>query len=779
QHPWFGVTLVLIALGAFTKSAQFPFHFWLPNAMSAPTPASAYLHSATMVKAGVYLLARLYPVMHGSSAWSDTLVLFGLATMLVGAFFALSNRDLKGLLAYSTISQLGALVALIGLPNYSGFKALMVGILAHALYKAALFLCVGTVDHSTGTRIIDHLGGLAKLMPRTAAIVVVSALSMAGLFPFFGFVAKEVLLDGFVYQGGNALGLIVVTLSALFTVIAALIVLWDVFFKPATEDVHFHEPSPWMDAAPGLLALGTLTFGFLAGPLVAPLIEPAVPKSFSLYLLPPNFLELLAFWLSTGALVGGGLLFLARQRWMDYVQWAIPTGTSQFAALLRGIDALGTTALRLQNGQVRYYLATILGTVSILVLGVGLVPRLLADGLNINLEAMDSTQVLEALVLLVAALAGAMAINFRRHLTAALGLGVLGYAVGGVFLMEFAPDVAMVQFLVETLTTILVIVIIGRISANLRRAAMEKLWKGRSYFDQLNLGVVRDLAIASVVGLTVFLFALTALVNRPQEARLAEDYCQQSVLAQRQSDARSTIASFHLCNSYAQLGATDVVAAIVTDYRGMDTYLEIAVIAVASLGVLTLLSRGLQMRDQLAVPNHMLKMQAELEPQALGNLEDPTQLTTPFTALVARFIMPVAMMIGVVHVNYGGVQPGDGFTAGALLGLATALWFVVFGYEETKARLRLFAPHVLLRGGLLLAMLNALLPILLGESFMSYVDYGALLGLKDLLASLGLKFNTTLVFEIAICFTVFGGINAIMETIAHPVQSPKLEAHHD
>lgn len=379
-------------------------------------------------------------------------------------------------------------------------------------------------------------------------------------------------------------------------------------------------------------------------------------------------------------------------------------------------------------------------------------------------------------MLLVAALAGAMAINFRRHLTAALGLGVLGYAVGGVFLMEFAPDVAMVQFLVETLTTILVIVIIGRIRANLRRAAIEKLWKGRSYFDQFNLGLLRDVAIAGVVGVMVFLFALTALTNRPQETLLAEDFCQQGVLLQRQNEARSSIASFYLCHSYKQLGATDVVAAIVTDYRGMDTYLEIAVIAVASLGVLTLLSRGLQMSDQLAVPSHMLKMQAELEPQALDDVENPTQLTTPFTALVARFIMPAALMIAVVHINYGGLQPGDGFTAGALLGLATALWFVVFGYEETKARLRLFAPHVLLRSGLLLAMLNALLPILLGKSFLSYVDYGALLGLKDFIASLGLKFSTTLVFEVAICFTVFGGVNAIMETIAHPVQAPKLEA---
>jgi len=776
QHPWFGLILLLICLGAFTKSAQFPFHFWLPNAMGAPTPASAYLHSATMVKAGIYLLARLYPLMHESSAWGDTLIFLGLTTMLIGAFFALSNRDLKGLLAYSTISQLGALVALIGLPHYGGFKALMVGILAHALYKAALFLCVGTVDHSTGTRIVDKLGGLARLMPRTAAIVVLSTLSMAGLFPLFGFVAKEVLLDAFAHEAGLALALMVITLSALLTVIAALIVLWDVFFKPAVAEVHFHESSPWLDAAPALLALGTLLLGFLAAPLVAPLVAPAVPKSFSLYLLPPNFLELLAFWLSTGALLGGGLLFLSRERWMDYVRWPIPSGTSQFAALLRGVDALGTLALRLQNGQLRYYLATILGTVALLVLGVGLLPDLALKGLRLNSLALSSTQILEALLLLLAVLAAGLAISFRRHLTAALGLGVLGYAVGAIFLLEFAPDVAMVQFLVETLTTILVIVSIGRISARQRRAVMAKLWKGRSSFDQISLGPLRDAAIAAVVGIMVFVFALAALSNRPPETQITADFCQQSILAQRQGEARSSITSYHLCTTYSDFGATDVVAAIVTDYRGMDTYLEIAVIAVASLGVLTLLSRGLTMQDRLAVPNHLLKMQSELEPQALQDVDNPTQLATPFTSLVARFVLPAALMIAVVHINYGGLQPGDGFTAGALLGLVTALWFVIFGYDEAKARLRLFAPHVLLRTGLLLAMLNALLPILLGGQFMGYLDYGALLGLKDFIASLGLKFSTTLLFELAICLTVFGGVNAIMETIAHPVQAPQLEA---
>lgn len=781
QHPWFGAILLLVCLGAFTKSAQFPFHFWLPNAMSAPTPASAYLHSATMVKAGIYLLARLYPPMHQAPAWSEVLIFFGLLTMFIGAFFALSQRDLKGLLAYSTISQLGALVALIGLPEYGGFKALMVGILAHALYKAALFLAVGTVDHSTGTRIIDKLGGLAKLMPRTALVVLVSALSMAGLFPLFGFVAKEVLLDGFVHQGGMNFALLIITLSALFTVIGALIVLWDVFFAPAREAVHFHASSVWLDIAPALLALGTLAFGFLATPLIQPLIAPAVPKSFSLYLLPADFLTLVAFWLSSGALVVGGVLFVWRKRWIDYAHLPLPKGTHLFAGMVRGMDSLGTFALRLQNGQVRYYLTVIFGTLSLVILAVGVLPSLANQSLSLPSLSLSSSQLLQTAILIMAVIAGIMAVVFRNHMTAVLALGVLGYSVGGIFLLEYAPDVAMVQFLVETLTTILVIVLIGRISGHLRTSAMQKLWQGRSRFDNTGLGVIRDGVIASVVGVTIFLFALTALTNRPPQIQATADLCQQDLLVLREStQTRTSIASYHLCNSYADFSATDVVAAIVTDYRGMDTYLEIIVVAVAGLGVLTLLSRGLQMKDELAVPSEVVKMQAELEPEALGRVQNPTQLHTPFTAFIARLILPVCFMIAAVHINYGGVQPGDGFTAGVLLGLASALWFVVFGYDEAKARLGIFAPHILLRAGLLLALVNGLVPAFvqaqgqLGQ-FMGYLDYGALLGLGDLLNQFSLKFSTTLVFELAICLTVFGGVNAIMETIAYPVQSPKLE----
>jgi len=239
DHPWFLAMAMLIMIGAFTKSAQFPFHFWLPGAMTAPTPASAFLHSATMVKAGIYLLARLHPIMYQDPFWVNMLVATGLFTMLISAAFALKQNDLKGLLAYSTTSWLGVLVALIGLPSHNGFKALAIGILAHALYKSALFLSVGSIDHSYGTRALDRLGGVWKDMKGTAVVVIISALSMAGIPFLFGFVAKEVLLDASVnYMNDTFLGVAatwITVISAALTGTAGYILIWDVFFAPRKD----------------------------------------------------------------------------------------------------------------------------------------------------------------------------------------------------------------------------------------------------------------------------------------------------------------------------------------------------------------------------------------------------------------------------------------------------------------------------------------------------------------------------------------------------------------
>ena len=260
SSPLYPIMFGLLALGAFTKSAQWPFHIWLPGAMSAPTPASAYLHSATMVKAGIYLMARMYPAMGGTELWLQTLTIVGVITMLMGAYLGLKQNDLKALLAYSTISQLGILMALIGQDSAYAFKALMIGIVAHALYKSALFLVAGIVDHATGTRDLRRLGGLAKVMPYTAAVAFLAAMSMAGLPPMFGFLAKETLLTTAVSHPTETIFIqaaIVITGSLMLA--QGGLFFWETFMgKLKDPAIHPHKPptAMWMmPAIPAFLSL--------------------------------------------------------------------------------------------------------------------------------------------------------------------------------------------------------------------------------------------------------------------------------------------------------------------------------------------------------------------------------------------------------------------------------------------------------------------------------------------------------------------------------------------
>ncbi|HEX2619725.1 MAG TPA: proton-conducting transporter membrane subunit, partial [Phototrophicaceae bacterium] len=306
-HPWYSAFTILILIGCFSKSAQFPLHFWLLGAMSAPTPASAYLHSATMVKAGIYLLARLYPVLSEGPLWHQTLLVIGLTTMAVGATLALPQRDLKACLAYSTISQLGAFTALLALPEGEGLKAALVGIVAHSLYKATLFLIVGAVDHATGTRDLNKLGGIHQRMPGWAFAAVVVGLSMAGIPPLLGFVAKEALLDAALV---SPLTLVVVVYSAVLTVAMALILVWDVFFAaPQHEndaqdphEHHFHATPQCMLIGPAVLAFGSLLTGLQLDWLIRPIIAPSIQGDLHLTLFSGFNLP---FFLSLGAVAGG------------------------------------------------------------------------------------------------------------------------------------------------------------------------------------------------------------------------------------------------------------------------------------------------------------------------------------------------------------------------------------------------------------------------------------------------------------------------------------------
>lgn len=761
QNPLYGGITLLVLIGCFSKSAQFPLHFWLPDAMSAPTPASAFLHSATMVKAGIYLLARFYPVLGNTDLWTTLLTIVGMTTLLIGAVLALRQRDLKGMLAFSTISQLGALVALIGQPDSAGLKAAMVGVLAHALYKCSLFLVAGAIDHATGTRNIDELGGLHRLMRGFAVVTLIVGLSMAGMPPLMGFVSKELLLETFI---AYPLALVVIVSSALFTVTLALRLFVDVFLgkggegrMPPTQTAHdhpenqpqpgkdghaekaFHALPPLMVGGPTLLAALSIIAGIGITPLIEPLVEPAVGKDISLYLFPPGGINL-AFTLSMLAIVLGTALFAVRRVWLGWNFPTLLTGPQIYRRGIAFVEGVADWLLTSQGGKIRYYLVVILASVVLMLLPV------VANVEQIGIRPLPIliTSVADALkvILLFLALGATLAsILFEKHLTAAVSLGIAGYAIGGIFLLEPAPDVALVQFLVETLATVLIIVILARTSPEERQKAMANLW------GQSRRGIVRDIAVSAALGIAVTLFALAAVSNRP---------------------TANPIAAWHLENALPRLGVNDVVAGIITDFRGTDTLLEITVFGMAALGILTLLARPKPGRTIVLFKRNLETEEPDRVKDAIQeDAERPESLVyrsrfnDPITRVTAIPMLPTTMIIALAHILYAGAAPGDGFTAGVISGLGITLWFVVFGYEEVKQRLRWLRPTIFIGVGLLIAFTNALLPLVFGREFAAFTAVAGF----DLA---NIKLASSLIFEIGICLTVFGGISAILEAISHP-----------
>ena len=742
QHDWYTLFAILIVLGGFTKSAQFPFHFWLPGAMSAPTPASAYLHSATMVKAGIYLFARLSPVMYQHELWSSMLLTIGLLTMLVGAYFAVKQRDLKGLLAYSTVSKLGAIVAMIGLPDQSGLKAALVCIIAHALYKSALFLVAGTIDHATGTRFIDKLGGLRRRMPAMFFVTVISALSMAGMPFLLGFVAKETLLDAMIHNTApwTQLVMVVVVFSTAFTAMAAYMLIYDVFLGKPRQDIHFHQPPSLIRFSPVLLSLLSLTLGFLLEPVIVPFLELAVPKAFELHLF-AGFNDV--FLLSFAILIAGLALFLLRRPLIARITFPLSCDMI-YRELLAYIRWAGTTVLHTQSGFVRYYLVIILGAVAAVLIASGTLSNIAAGQKLFPTDfSITITDLAKIFMLFLTVAAGVLTVVVREHVKAAIAYGVIGYAIGVIFLIDHAPDVALVQLHVETMATVLIIVMLGRIRADTRLKMISSLWVGRHDY---NFGLLRDLGISIVIGLAVFVFSLIALQNRPE---------------------RNSIAQWHLENSHL-VSTGDVVGAIVADFRGTDTLLEIAVFTTAALGVLTLLARGRQSGSAFVPDAAQQTSLHEFDDEVVEEIQDATSLSTPFTRTVSYIVLPIAILIGIEQILYGGHGPGDGFTAGVTIGLAVSLWYIVLGYDEAKRQLPWFRPELITRLGLIMAIVNAMFPILLGKGFMGHVQFDKALGIYDILGAFGLHLSSSLLFEIAIAITVMGGLGIIIEAIAYP-----------
>lgn len=556
-HPHYPVALVLVALGAFTKSAQWPFHFWLPNAMAAPTPVSAYLHSATMVKAGVYLLARLSPALAGTALWSTLLITAGAATLVAAALLSLPQRDSKRLLAYSTLIALGTLVLLLGVGTPAAIKAMVVFLLAHALYKAPLFMIAGGVDHAVHSRDVTALAGLGRTMRASWLIALVAGVSAAGLPPAFGFLAKELALEA----------LLSTTLLLAAFVLAGAVMFWvvvQVAWRPFAgahlrAPAEPHEAPLGMLLGPALLALLGATLGLLPGLVQNTLMRPAASAilgesaTFSLYLW-HGFTPALAL---SGLAVGLGVLlslttrlwFSPLERWARRLPWGPAAG---YDALLLGVARLSVWQTKVvQPADLRSQLIFILAFAFSLLGGV----LAFRGGLQGAWRAPQLDYLHEPLIVAIIGAGVIGALLARERIVALTSLGVVGFGIAFVFVLLSAPDLAITQFLVETLIVIVAALVLARLPGGSLRAGAGG--SGR--------WVATLIALSGGALLSALLMGVT------------------------QGPINRSLTAFFEAQSYPMAQGRNIVNVILVDFRAIDTLGEVVVLAIAGAGVYALL----------------------------------------------------------------------------------------------------------------------------------------------------------------------------------------------
>jgi multicomponent K+:H+ antiporter subunit A len=649
--PLFLPALLLILLGCFTKSAQFPFHFWLPDAMAAPTPVSAYLHSATMVKAGVFLLMRMYPVLGGSGYFEVIVTTAGLVTVCFAAFIALFKHDLKGLLAYSTVSHLGLITFLIGLGSPLAAVAAVFHVLNHATFKAPLFMVAGIVDHETHTRDMRQLGGLWKFMPWTATLAMVAAASMAGVPLTNGFLSKEMYFTEAVV-GTAAAGVLawlvpaLVTLAGAFSVAYSLRLIHDTFFNGPPGDMpnmHPHEPPVGMKAPVALLAAICLAVGLLPAALFGPMVQVAA-GAMTGQPLPEYHLAIwhgfnLPLLMSAIALAAGAVLYLwlARGRWLHHIEserwFGAFTGRSLFEGSVdRLFGVAGRLTHGLENGSLQRYVAITMGA-AIVGSAVVLLGQPVGMGTRTLLPASPLAVVLWLLLLV------ALVLIVREHhqrFRAVVLVGVVGLVTSLSFIGLSAPDLALTQLSVEVVSTVLLLMGLALLPATSPRESTSTR-RGRD--------------------------ALLALAGGGGMGWLAW------LVMTRDHDS---ISWYFLEKSLPAGGGTNVVNVILVDFRGYDTFGEITVLGIAALGVYALM-QGMRTRREGA--------DAQGLPWTFA--QQPLLLR-----VAASLVLPLALVFTLYIFMRGHNLPGGGFIAGLITAVALVLQFMALGQARAEAMLR-------------------------------------------------------------------------------------------
>lgn len=643
-HPLYPLILGLVLAGCFTKSAQVPFHFWLPEAMAAPTPVSAYLHSATMVKAGVFLLARLYPVLGGTEAFHFWVSGTGLATLAFAAYVAVFKHDLKGLLAYSTISHLGLIVFLLGLPSPLAKVAAMFHVLNHATFKASLFMTAGIIDHETGTRDMRKLAGLLRFMPWTATLAMVAAAAMAGVPLANGFLSKEMFFDEALRAAGGAWGWVVPLVATVFgicSVAYSLRFIHDVFFNGEPKDLpkpRPHEPPLFMKLPVAVLVVVCVVVGIAPAATLGPLV--AVAATAVLNAPPPE--HHLALWhgfnlpllMSAVALAGGVLMYAALQRRFNLHLHHPPRLTARlvFTRSLFALDAgaRGITAWT-ENGSLQRYVALLLAS------GVATAGwALLRGGARVSAgprELLPASPLAIVLWLVLLAAGGALVLGHRDRLRAVVLAGVVGLVTALGFEALSAPDLALTQLSVEVVSTALLLMGLALLPRTTPRES----------------GAVRrtrDAVLALAGGAGVGWLAWLALTREP-----------------------ASLSWYFVEKAVPEGGGANAVNAILVDFRGYDTFGEITVLGIAAVGVLAMLD-GWRARRERADAGGV--------PWSFGR---PSLLLR----VAAGFILPLALAVSAFIFWRGHNLPGGGFIAGLVTAAALVLQYMAAGQPRADA----------------------------------------------------------------------------------------------
>ncbi|WP_421524974.1 monovalent cation/H+ antiporter subunit A [Pseudomonas yamanorum] len=706
-HSLYPIMLALVLIGALSKSAQFPFHFWLPHAMAAPTPVSAYLHSATMVKAGVFLLARLWPSLSGSEEWFWIVGGAGAITLLLGAYCAMFQNDLKGLLAYSTISHLGLITLLLGLNSPLAAVAAVFHILNHATFKASLFMAAGIIDHESGTRDIRKLSGLVKLIPFTATLAMVASASMAGVPLLNGFLSKEMFFAETVFISATAwveIALpVIATIAGTFSVAYALRFTVDVFFGPkATNLPHTpHEPPRWMRAPVELLVFTCLLVGIfpaqVVGSILAAAALPVVGGE-----LPEYSLAIWHGWnapmiMSLVAMSGGVVLYLLLRKQLKLGRFKYPPIISYFngkrgferclVVMMRGVRKIEKriSTKRLQTQLFLLVLAAVIA---------GLIPMLYSGISWGDRPKIPGSIVFVTLWLLAIACALGAAWQAKYHRLAALTMvSVCGLMTCVTFVWFSAPDLALTQLVVEVVTTVLILLglrwlprrieEVSPLPSSLRKARIRRL---------------RDLLLSTVVGGGMALLSYAMLTRQTP----------------------NDISSFYLSRALPEGGGSNVVNVMLVDFRGFDTLGEITVLGAVALTVYALLRRFRPSKESMELP----AQQRQLAPDVATDLVNPRQASDTalgfmmVPAVLVRLLLPIALVVSFYLFMRGHNQPGGGFVAGLVMSVAFILQYMVAGTQWVEAQMSL-RPMRWMGFGLLSATLTGLGALFAGYPFLT------------------------------------------------------------